>query len=58
VVLRGVFIKLVTIRITPDCLTKYKALGKGYTGIMADVMSYAADNPEILSRVSETTVAR
>jgi uncharacterized protein (DUF4415 family) len=40
----------VTIRITPDCLTKYRALGKGYTGIMADVLNYAADNPEILSR--------
>ena len=45
----------VTIRITPDCLTKYKALGKGYTGIMADVLSYVADNPEILSRVSGAT---
>jgi uncharacterized protein (DUF4415 family) len=41
----------VTIRIAPDCLEKYKALGKGYTGIMADVLSYAADNPEFLSRV-------
>jgi uncharacterized protein (DUF4415 family) len=47
----------VTIRVTPDCLTKYKALGKGYTGIMADVLDYAADNPEILSRASEATVA-
>jgi hypothetical protein len=26
----------VTIRVVPDCLTKYKALGKGYTGITAD----------------------
>jgi uncharacterized protein (DUF4415 family) len=42
----------VTIRITPDCLIKYKALGKGYTGIMADVLNYVADNPEILSRVT------
>ncbi|MDR0730255.1 MAG: BrnA antitoxin family protein, partial [Treponema sp.] len=25
----------VTIRITPDVLAKYKALGRGYTGIMA-----------------------
>jgi uncharacterized protein (DUF4415 family) len=41
----------VTIRITPEVLSKYKALGKGYTGIMADVLSYAADNPEILSKV-------
>jgi uncharacterized protein (DUF4415 family) len=41
----------VTIRITPDVLAKYKALGRGYTGIMADVLNYVADNPEILSKV-------
>jgi uncharacterized protein (DUF4415 family) len=41
----------VTIRIPPDCLETYKALGKGYTGIMADVLSYAAHNPEVLSQV-------
>ncbi|GHU12262.1 hypothetical protein FACS1894161_0100 [Spirochaetia bacterium] len=41
----------VTIRIMPDVLAKYKALGKGYTGIMADVLNYVADNPEILSKV-------
>jgi uncharacterized protein (DUF4415 family) len=40
----------VTIRITPDVLAKYKALGRGYTGIMADVLNYVADNPEILSK--------
>jgi uncharacterized protein (DUF4415 family) len=43
----------VTIRITPGCLTKYKALGKGYTGIMADVLNYVADNPEILAKASK-----
>jgi hypothetical protein len=32
------------------CLSKYKALGKGYTGIMADVLNYVADNPEILTK--------
>jgi uncharacterized protein (DUF4415 family) len=42
----------VTIRVVPDCLSKYKALGKGYTGIMADVLNYVVDNPEILSRAS------
>jgi uncharacterized protein (DUF4415 family) len=40
----------VTIRLVPDCLVKYKALGDGYTTIMADVLSYVADNPEILSK--------
>jgi uncharacterized protein (DUF4415 family) len=42
--------KAVTIRLVPDCLSKYKALGKGYTSIMADVLKYAADNPEILTK--------
>ena len=41
----------VTIRISQACLSKYKALGKGYTGIMADVLDHVADNPEILSKV-------
>jgi hypothetical protein len=27
-------------------------VGKGYTGIMADVLNYAADNPKILSTAS------
>jgi uncharacterized protein (DUF4415 family) len=40
----------VTIRVIPDVLSKYKSLGRGYTGIMADVLSFAADNPEILSK--------
>ncbi|MDR2094560.1 MAG: BrnA antitoxin family protein [Treponema sp.] len=40
----------VSIRMTPDVLAKYKALGRGYTGIMADVLNYVADNPEILSK--------
>jgi len=40
----------VTIRISPVCLAKYKKLGKGYTGIMADVLDYVADNPEILTK--------
>ncbi|MDR2029046.1 MAG: BrnA antitoxin family protein [Treponema sp.] len=41
----------VTIRLVSDCLEKYKALERGYTGIMADVLNYVADNPEILSKV-------
>jgi uncharacterized protein (DUF4415 family) len=41
---------VVAIRLKPDVLSKYKALGKGYTGIMADVLNYVADNPDILSK--------
>jgi len=41
---------VVTIRVSSTCLSKYKALGKGYTGIMADVLDYVANNPEILAK--------
>jgi hypothetical protein len=34
----------------PEVLAKYKALGSGYTGVMADVLAYVADNPELLSK--------
>jgi len=36
---------VVALRVKPDALAKYKALGRGYTGIMADVLDYVADNP-------------
>ena len=39
----------VTIRIQPDVLKKYKALGRGYSGIMADVLRIAADDPAVLA---------
>jgi uncharacterized protein (DUF4415 family) len=42
---------VVALRVKPDVLAKYKALGKGYTSVMADVLNYVADNPEILSKV-------
>ncbi|GHU60911.1 hypothetical protein FACS189445_1790 [Spirochaetia bacterium] len=42
---------VVALRVMPEALAKYKALGKGYTGIMADVLNYVADNPEILTKV-------
>ena len=42
---------IVALRIQPDVLEKYKALGRGYSGIMADVLRVAADNPEILGKV-------
>jgi uncharacterized protein (DUF4415 family) len=42
---------VVSIRVKPEALEKYKALGKGYTGTMGDVLNYVADNPEILAKV-------
>ena len=44
---------VVALRIKPDVLSKYKALGRGYTSIMADVLNYVADNPEILNRAAK-----
>jgi uncharacterized protein (DUF4415 family) len=38
----------VTIRVAPDVLESYKTMGNGYTGIMADVLKYAVNNPDIL----------
>jgi uncharacterized protein (DUF4415 family) len=40
---------VVALRLMPDVLAKYKALGKGYTGVMADVLKYAAENPSVLT---------
>ncbi|MDR2952021.1 MAG: BrnA antitoxin family protein [Treponema sp.] len=48
---------VVALRVKPDTLSKYKTLGKGYTGIMADVLNYVADNPEILSKAAGITVS-
>jgi uncharacterized protein (DUF4415 family) len=42
---------VVSIRVKPETLEKYKALGRGYSGTMADVLNYVADNPEILSKI-------
>ncbi|MCL2294489.1 MAG: BrnA antitoxin family protein [Spirochaetes bacterium] len=39
----------VTIRVAPDVLESYKTMGEGYTGVMADVLKYAIDNPKILN---------
>jgi uncharacterized protein (DUF4415 family) len=40
----------VGLRLAEDDLEAYKALGKGYTGIMADILSYAIKHPEILAK--------
>ena len=41
--------KSITIRVAPDVLESYKTMGDGYTGIMADVLKYAVDNPAVLA---------
>jgi uncharacterized protein (DUF4415 family) len=43
----------VTIRVAPDVLESYKTMGDGYTGIMADVLKYALDNPGILTAATQ-----
>jgi uncharacterized protein (DUF4415 family) len=42
----------VSVRLTPACLDIYKALGKGYTGVMAEVLTFAARNPDILKQAT------
>ena len=49
---------MVALRVEPETLEKYKALGNGYTGIMADVLDYVAENPEILTVASGATITR
>jgi len=44
--------KSVTIRITQDILESYKTMGEGYTGVMADVLKYALNNPSILTEAT------
>jgi len=44
--------KSITIRIAPDILESYKTMGDGYTGIMADVLKYAVNNPAILTKAT------
>jgi uncharacterized protein (DUF4415 family) len=39
----------ITIRVAQDILESYKTMGDGYTGIMADVLKYAVNNPSILA---------
>jgi len=42
----------VTIRVAPDILESYKSMGEGYTGVMADVLKYAVNNPGILTEAT------
>jgi uncharacterized protein (DUF4415 family) len=43
----------VTIRVAPDVLDGYKTMGDGYTGIMADILKYALDNPGVLTAATK-----
>jgi uncharacterized protein (DUF4415 family) len=43
----------ITIRIAPDVLESYKTMGDGYTGIMADVLKYAVNNPAVLTNATK-----
>jgi uncharacterized protein (DUF4415 family) len=42
----------ITIRVASDILESYKTMGDGYTGIMADVLKYAVNNPSILTEAT------
>lgn len=47
-------LKLVTLRVKPDCLAWFKSMGKGYTSMMADVLNYAFKNPDIVKKACES----
>jgi uncharacterized protein (DUF4415 family) len=40
----------VGIRLSQKTIERYKALGKGYTGVMAAVLEYSIAHPEILKK--------
>ena len=42
--------QVVSIRLPQETLEKAKKLGKGYTGVMSRVITYALDNPEIIKK--------
>ncbi|GHV07040.1 hypothetical protein FACS189485_16640 [Spirochaetia bacterium] len=42
---------VIALRISAETLAKFKSLGRGYTGVMADVLDYAAKNPEMLAKI-------
>lgn len=42
----------VSLRLPPDCLEWFRTMGKGYTGVMADVLAYAAKNPDIVKQAT------
>ena len=42
--------KTVGIRLNQKTIEQYKDLGKGYTGIMAAVLDYAINHPEVLRK--------
>ena len=41
----------VSVRLSSECIEQYKSLGKGYTSIMADILSFAVQDPDILRKV-------
>jgi uncharacterized protein (DUF4415 family) len=45
--------RTITIRIAPDVLESYRTMGDGYTGIMADVLKYAVNNPSVLTNATK-----
>ena len=42
--------QVVSIRLSKETLDKAKSLGKGYTGVMSRVITYAMDNPDVLRK--------
>ena len=45
--------QVVAVRLEPEVVDRYKSLGKGYTSVMADVLDYVSEHPEILYRAGK-----
>ena len=46
---------VVTLRMNKESLAVYKELGRGFTGIMAELLDYTAKNPELLHQMLNQT---
>ena len=46
---------VVTLRMKKETLAVYKELGRGFTGIMAELLDYTAKNPELLQQMLHQT---
>ncbi len=42
--------QVVALRLSPETVTKAKALGKGYTGVLARMLDYCLEDPEIIKK--------
>lgn len=42
--------QVVSLRVSNETMTKAKALGKGYSGVLSRMLDYCLNNPEIIKK--------